>query len=66
MMGMPLICWTVRTPEDGHKARAWTDQITFEGFDPDAATPGRLERPGVEARIGPLPRPTSCTDLKRL
>ncbi len=36
-VGIPLICWTVRTPESWAKALAWTDQITFEGFDPDAA-----------------------------
>ena len=31
-LGLPLICWTVRTPEQLKKARRWTDQITFEGF----------------------------------
>lgn len=36
-LGLPLICWTVRTPEERDQARAWTDQITFEDFDPDAA-----------------------------
>jgi glycerophosphoryl diester phosphodiesterase len=35
--GMPLITWTVRTPADREKARLYCDQITFEGFDPDAA-----------------------------
>jgi glycerophosphoryl diester phosphodiesterase len=35
-LGVPLICWTIRTPEDWAKARLYTDQITFEGFDPDA------------------------------
>lgn len=34
--GKPLICWTVRTAEDRAKAARLTDQITFEGFDPDA------------------------------
>ncbi len=38
-LGLPLITWTVRTPADWEKARAYTDQITFEGFDPDAAGP---------------------------
>jgi glycerophosphoryl diester phosphodiesterase len=33
---VPLITWTVRTPEDRATAKAWADQITFEGFDPDA------------------------------
>jgi glycerophosphoryl diester phosphodiesterase len=32
LLGLPLICWTVRTPEQLRKARAYTDQITFEGF----------------------------------
>ena len=34
-LGVPLICWTIRTPDDLAKARLYTDQITFEGFDPD-------------------------------
>ena len=29
---IPLICWTVRTPEQRQAAQKWTDQITFEGF----------------------------------
>ena len=35
--GLPLITWTVRTPEQAAKAKLYTDQITFEGFDPDKA-----------------------------
>ena len=34
LLGMPLICWTVRTKAEVEKARRWTDQITFEGFSP--------------------------------
>ena len=34
LFGMPLICWTVRTPAQAKKAARWTDQITFEGFLP--------------------------------
>jgi glycerophosphoryl diester phosphodiesterase len=34
VFGIPLICWTVRTPADLKRARWWTDQITFEGFAP--------------------------------
>lgn len=34
VLGIPLICWTVRNPEQVRKARTWTDQITFEGFLP--------------------------------
>ncbi|HWT31724.1 MAG TPA: glycerophosphodiester phosphodiesterase family protein [Propylenella sp.] len=34
ILGIPLICWTVRTPAQFAKAKAWTDQITFEGFLP--------------------------------
>lgn len=33
---LPLITWTVRTSREREIARAWADQITFEGFDPDA------------------------------
>ena len=35
-IGRPLITWTVRTGADREKARRVADQITFEGFDPDA------------------------------
>jgi glycerophosphoryl diester phosphodiesterase len=31
-LGIPLICWTVRTPVELKRAQMWTDQITFEGF----------------------------------
>jgi glycerophosphoryl diester phosphodiesterase len=34
ILGIPLICWTVRTPAQRRKAATWTDQITFEGFTP--------------------------------
>lgn len=34
--GIDLICWTVRTPADRDRARRYCDQMTFEGFDPDA------------------------------
>ena len=34
VLGLPLICWTVRTPQDARKARSWTDQMTFEGIRP--------------------------------
>lgn len=37
-LGIPLICWTIRDAEARQKARLYTDQITFEGFDPDAAS----------------------------
>ena len=33
---LPLLAWTVRTPADRATAKAWADQIIFEGFDPDA------------------------------
>ncbi len=33
---LPLITWTIRTDEDRAAAAAYADQITFEGFDPDA------------------------------
>lgn len=34
VMGMKLICWTVRTDKQRDRARIWSDQITFEGFRP--------------------------------
>jgi glycerophosphoryl diester phosphodiesterase len=35
-LGLPLITWTIRTEAQRAKARRYADQITFEGFDPDA------------------------------
>jgi glycerophosphoryl diester phosphodiesterase len=34
ILGLPLICWTVRTPQDADKAKRWTDQMTFEAIRP--------------------------------
>lgn len=34
--GVPVLCWTVRTPEMRQRAKETCDQMTFEGFDPDA------------------------------
>jgi glycerophosphoryl diester phosphodiesterase len=34
--GVPVITWTVRTPEQAEHSRLNADQITFEGFDPGA------------------------------
>jgi len=34
LMSVPVICWTIRTPEQAAKALKICDQITFEGFDP--------------------------------
>ena len=29
---MPVMCWTVRTPQQRARAEKWADQIVFEGF----------------------------------
>ena len=34
--GVPIITWTVRNEDAREKTRAHADQMTFEGFDPDA------------------------------
>jgi glycerophosphoryl diester phosphodiesterase len=34
---LPLLTWTVRTAAERATAKAWADQIIFEGFDPEAA-----------------------------
>ena len=34
VLGIPLISWTVRRPDQMEKAMRWTDQVTFEGFSP--------------------------------
>lgn len=33
-VGMPVMTWTVRSPEDARRGRAFADQIIFEGFFP--------------------------------
>ena len=33
---LPLLTWTVRTAAELATAKAWADQIIFEGFDPEA------------------------------
>ena len=33
-LGLPVMAWTVRTPEARQRARQWADQIVFEGFVP--------------------------------
>lgn len=30
--GLPIITWTIRTPDEARHARRYSDQITFEGF----------------------------------
>ena len=30
--GLPVISWTIRTPEEAAHARRYSDQVTFEGF----------------------------------
>jgi glycerophosphoryl diester phosphodiesterase len=34
---LPLLTWTVRTPEQRAIAKEWADQVIFEGFDPEAS-----------------------------
>lgn len=34
VLGVPLLAWTVRTPEDRARAQRWASQIIFEGFRP--------------------------------
>lgn len=34
-LGLPVITWTVRNPEDAEATLLHADQMTFEGFDPD-------------------------------
>lgn len=34
IFGLPLLTWTVRSPEDRVRARRWADQMIFEGFRP--------------------------------
>lgn len=34
--GKPLICWTIKSPEQAIEALQYCDQITFEGFDPNS------------------------------
>ena len=32
--GVPILCWTIRTPEEEAAARAFADNVTFEGYLP--------------------------------
>ncbi|MBI6629577.1 glycerophosphodiester phosphodiesterase family protein [Pontibaca salina] len=32
--GVPVLCWTIRSPQDEARARKWADNITFEGYLP--------------------------------
>jgi glycerophosphoryl diester phosphodiesterase len=34
LLGLPLLTWTVRTPEDRRQAARWASQMIFEGFRP--------------------------------
>jgi glycerophosphoryl diester phosphodiesterase len=34
IFGLPLLTWTVRSPEQRERAARWTDQMIFEGFVP--------------------------------
>jgi glycerophosphoryl diester phosphodiesterase len=34
VFGLPLLTWTVRTPEQRHRAARYADQMIFEGFRP--------------------------------
>ncbi|MDY8109724.1 glycerophosphodiester phosphodiesterase family protein [Fulvimarina sp. 2208YS6-2-32] len=35
--GIPVLSWTIRSAEEAHRALAYCDQITFEGFTPSRA-----------------------------
>lgn len=37
-LGMPVITWTVRSETDVQRTFAYADQMTFEGFEPDAGS----------------------------
>jgi glycerophosphoryl diester phosphodiesterase len=34
MLGLPLLTWTVRSPQERRRAERWADQMIFEGFRP--------------------------------
>ena len=34
LFGLPVLSWTVRTPDDRERAKRWADQMIFEGFRP--------------------------------
>jgi glycerophosphoryl diester phosphodiesterase len=34
LLGLPLLTWTVRSPDDQRRADRWADQMIFEGFRP--------------------------------
>ena len=34
LFGLPLLAWTVRSPDERRRAAVWADQIIFEGWRP--------------------------------
>ena len=38
-LGVPILCWTIKTPQDDAQARHIADNVTFEGYLPPAPTP---------------------------
>ena len=36
--GVPVLCWTIRSPEAEVAARRWADNITFEGYLPEVVS----------------------------
>ncbi len=51
--GVPVCCWTVRSPGEEREARAVADQITFEGYLPDKGADAAVAR----CRGGASPAP---------
>ena len=41
VFGLPLLTWTVRTPEQRERAARYADQMIFEGFRPGNLTHSR-------------------------
>jgi glycerophosphoryl diester phosphodiesterase len=39
IFGLPLLTWTVRTPEQRERAARYADQMIFEGFRPEGDRP---------------------------
>lgn len=38
--GVPVLCWTIRSPEEERAARVVADNVTFEGYLPRPGAPG--------------------------
>jgi glycerophosphoryl diester phosphodiesterase len=60
-LGVPLLTWTVRRPEQVAVARRYADQIIFEGLDPPRMNPPAPEPAGLDPVESDRPSPSGTS-----